>query len=309
MIAHRRRPHVRAAARRDRPVGGLHRRRLRRLRWRGSGSTTAVRRGSRSRSASDRRRDRRPHRLARREGGHPLVRRDAGLLPRVAGRGPVDREGGRHDRRQQRADHRHRQQEPEPALGWVLWAIVVVGYLAMAHLARRPAPAPASRASRSARSSIKAVVPRRRLGHRHVLPQREPLRSPARKQAARACRSPSRSSSSWSSCSPACSRARRWGRAHLRRRRQRRGGAPRRHQRALRADVLLHHVLRRGCLGGMALASQLSSVSPQTGGNDTLLLAVGAAASAASASSAAAASSLTRSSAASSSRRSTTASA
>ena len=32
------------------------------------------------------------------------------------------------------------------------------------------------------------------------------------------------------------------------------------------------------CLAGMALASQLNSVSPQTGGNDTLLRAVGAAA-------------------------------
>jgi D-xylose transport system permease protein len=32
------------------------------------------------------------------------------------------------------------------------------------------------------------------------------------------------------------------------------------------------------CLAGMALGSQLNSVSPQTGGNDTLLRAVGAAA-------------------------------
>ena len=68
------------------------------------------------------------------------------------------------------------------------------------------------------------------------------------------------------------------GAGRVRHRRQRRGGAARGHQRHMGQDVVLHHDRPRGLPRGHGAASQLNSVSPQTGGNDTLLRAVGAAA-------------------------------
>ena len=83
---------------------------------------------------------------------------------------------------------------------------------------------------------------------------------------------------SCSSCSPSLLSRTVVRPARLRGRRQRRGGPPGRHQRAADQAALLRHLLdasRRSA--GILLASRDNSVSPTTGGGETLLYAVGAA--------------------------------
>ena len=65
--------------------------------------------------------------------------------------------------------------------------------------------------------------------------------------------------------------------ARLRRRRQRRGRAPRRHQRQADPDPLLRHLRRLAGLGGVILASRLNSVDLTFGGGTLLLDAISAA--------------------------------
>ena len=108
-------PGVRAPARRDRPVGRLHRRHGGGGHGRGDDRARLALDPVADRLPAHRCGDRHDHRLAGGQAGHPVVRGDPGVLPRSAGRDAGDHRRGRHHRLPQRG-HPRAQQRPDARL-------------------------------------------------------------------------------------------------------------------------------------------------------------------------------------------------